>query len=444
MKRRNFLKTAASIAAGTLAFPYIIPSGRVFAQSNPQLAQHVVLVLFAGGVRQQESVLQRYLADSQNEDVPGNILYNMMDGLPPETKIVYGTDADRPGEIPIPAILGTPLQRQGTLFREMVSTSPGHYGGLNVCVQGNTVTTQGLKEKPLNPTIFEYLRRHAGYSATKVWFVGNTIMNSVPLLNHSLHPDYGAQYAANFFAPTITFGDLGFDHLSNAKVYHPENEMSFIYKMKYFLDNRYENAAQTIGGIGNTEEEKHSIKQFMKEMYSKTQNGIVAQPPVSGGDGVTIGYACEVMKWFTPALTVVNISGVDGCHSNFTGYLRALHRADHAVGYLWDYIQTQIPDMAGNTILLLVPECGRNLEPNPIRDENDWFGYDHSDANTRRIFGMMAGPNVPMNLAIGDVNNPIGVSADMVPTIAHILGIKDQVMNTGYLSSSAMSLFDRI
>ena len=53
----------------------------------------------------------------------------------------------------------------------------------------------------------------------------------------------------------------------------------------------------------------------------------------------TVGYACEVMKRFKPVLTVVNLSNVDGCHFNFTSYLRALHRADHAVGHIWDFIQ---------------------------------------------------------------------------------------------------------
>lgn len=445
MKRRDFLKKTAAVGAASFGIPYILPTGRLFARTNARLADHVVMILFAGGVRHQEAIGQRYLDGSQNERIPGNILYNMLEGEPPTDKIVYGTDANLRGEIPIPAILNTTLQKQGVLFKEVRATLPGHYGGLNVAVQGNTIYSQGLKQKPLHPTIFEYLRRHAGIPATKVWFVGNGIGNSVPLLNHSTHEDYGSQYAANFIAPNITFSNDGFKHLANAKVYHPEYELDPIYKMKYFLDNNFENAAQTIGGIGNTDEEKQEIKKFIDETFKKTANGTVVMPPVGGsGDLSTLGYACEVMKWFKPNLTVVNLNNIDGCHSNFTGYLRSLHRADHGVGFVWNYIQNQIPEMAGNTILLLVPECGRNLNPNPIKDENDWYGYDHSDANTRRIFSMMVGPNVPADLAIGSENNPIGQSADMVPTIAEILGIKNDVISRGLLDSRARSLFDRI
>ncbi|MEL7534118.1 MAG: twin-arginine translocation signal domain-containing protein [Bacteroidota bacterium] len=444
MNRRNFIKTAAA-TAGAISMPYILPSGRLFAQTTARRANHVVLVLFAGGVRQQETVDMRYLDGSQNEAIPGNIMYNLLDGAPPIDKIVYGTTGNRPGEIPIPAVLSNPLQRQGTLFREMRASQAGHYSGLNVAVQGNTKVTQGLRQKPINPTIFEYLRRHAGFMATDTWFIGNGIGNSVPLLNYSEHPDYGANYGANFFAPRFTFGDLGFKHLANAKNYHPEYELDPMYKMKAFLDNSFRQVSEGTTGIGNTMEEKLFIKSFMEEMFTKTQSGTVTSPAVMDtNDLVTLSYTCEVLKWFKPALTVVNFNDMDACHASFTGYLRNLHRLDHGVGFLWDFIQSQIPEMSNDTIMILLPECGRNLEPNPIRDENNWFGYDHSDFNTQRIFGMMAGPTVPQDLVVGDENNPVGESADVVPTIADIFGIKQTVANQGLLSATAMSLFDRI
>ncbi|MEO0468736.1 MAG: hypothetical protein AAF206_03875 [Bacteroidota bacterium] len=446
MHRRNFLKKAGLATAATIGMPYILPSGRLFAQTTSRMANHVVLVMFAGGVRMQESIGMQYLDGTQNEAIAGNIMYNMLDGTPPDDKIVYGTSGSRPGEIPIPAILNTPLQRQGTTFREMQASLVGHFGGLNVALQGNTLLAQGLRQSPLHPTIFEYLRRHAGIPATKCWFVGNGIGGSIPLLNHSVHPDYGPQYAANFIAPSVTFGQEGFDHLSNAKNYHPEFELDPMYKMKLFLDNSFQRAAQTIAGIGNTAEEKWEIKQFITEMFDKTENDSVIQSPEIGlqGDLLTVGYACEVMKRFKPNLTVVNFNNVDSCHASFTGYLRALHRADHGVGFLWDYIQREIPEMANDTIMMVMPECGRNLDPNPIRDENNWFGFDHNDAHSRRIFGMMVGPNVPQDLAVGNENNPVGISADAALTIAHIMGIRDQVGNAGLVNSNSRSLFDRI
>jgi hypothetical protein len=447
MNRRKFIKAAGIASAGAFAVPYILPSGRLFASSGRQFAPHVVYVLFAGGVRQQESVLQRYLADSQGLPWEGNIMYNLFNGDAPTNKIVYGTDQGNgaAGGTPIPQILSQTLQSQGTLFREVSSQSNGHFGGLNNLLQGSDVTTQGLKQKPVNPTIFEYLRRYGGYAATDIWFVGNGIANSIPLLNYSNHPDYGAKYGANFFAPSVTFGPLGFEHLSDAKVYHPENELDPIYRMKYFLDQSFSSVGNAGDSLGNTEEEKLRIKAFMKQTYERVAQNLIPQPPVTDSlDALTIGYACEVIREFKPALTVVNLNDVDGCHADFTGYLRSLHRADHAVGHLWNYIQTQIPEMASNTILIASPECGRNLNHNPIKDINDWYAYDHSDDNSSRVFTIMAGPNVPSNLVLGSETNSVGLTSDNVLTIADILGIKQDVLNAGLVQPESMSLFDRI
>ena len=108
-------------------------------------------------------------------------------------------------------------------------------------------------------------------------------------------------------------------------------------------------------------------KTSYKEVFAKKASGTLAMPPTSDfGDQQTIGYACEVMSWFKPTITVVNLSNVDTCHSNFTRYLQALHRADHGVAHMWNYIQTQIPEMAGDTAMIIIPEHGRNLNPNPI------------------------------------------------------------------------------
>jgi hypothetical protein len=443
MKRRTFLKNTA-LGTAAISVPLILPSGRLFAATGARMADHVVFVAFAGGVRQQESVLKRYLDDSQAYPSVGNIMYNMFDGAAPTDKIVYGTDGIVSGDTPIPKLLSQTLQQQGTLFNEVNASTVGHYAGVNALLTGNYMYSQGLKNKPSMPTIFEYLRKHQGVKATKTWFIGNGIGNSLPLLDYSLHPDYGSQFGANFLAPTITFGDDGESHLKNAKIYHPEDELDPMYKMKYFLDNVWYSQGKPLPNIGNTEEEKAEIKQFVKDMFEKKANGTIAHPPSGANrDGQTVGYACEVMKRFKPTFSVVYLSSVDGCHSNFTNYLQSLHSADHAVGHLWDYIQNNIPEMAGNTTLIVSPEHGRNLDSNNIVDANAFTGFDHSDANSRRIFNMMIGPGIDANLAIGNENNQVGDIINITPTIAEILGFKNEMMGAG-LTASNNSLFDLI
>ncbi|MFZ9846995.1 MAG: twin-arginine translocation signal domain-containing protein, partial [Flavobacteriales bacterium] len=51
MQRRDFIKKAAIATAGAMVLPYILPSGRLFAATDNRKVNHVVLVLFAGGLR---------------------------------------------------------------------------------------------------------------------------------------------------------------------------------------------------------------------------------------------------------------------------------------------------------------------------------------------------------------------------------------------------------
>ncbi|MCX8081404.1 MAG: hypothetical protein N3F09_09220 [Bacteroidia bacterium] len=445
MKRKEFIKKTGLAAAGMLAFPYILPSGRAFFRTRAPLADHVVLVMFAGGVRHQESTLQGYLQLGQGIKIPslnspdnaGNIMPNIFNGPAPDplkTPIVYGTG--NTGANPIPPILSpaNSIQSKGVTFKEVRCVTAGHYQGYTALLQGNFIGSQGLKQKPILPTIFEYVRKFRGEPASKVWLVGNTIGGSVPLLNYSEYFGYGAKYGANFFVPLVTFGQQGKTWFEDAKNYHPESELSPMYKLKYFLDNNFSNIGKSLPDLNNTEQEKYDIHNFMKLMFNKTNNNSVAKPPgADNSDARTIGYTAELLKYFKPTLTAVILSNVDQCHQSYTGYLRALHQADHSVGWLWNYIQTQIPEMAGKTVMLITPECGRDLYPNPIKDQNNYFAYDHSDANSLRTFASMIGVNVPQGIVKGNENQPVGLNINVVPTIAELLGIKDQVVNAGFL-----------
>jgi hypothetical protein len=446
MRRKEFIrKSSLTVGAGILA-PYILPSGRLFAKTGTEKAEHVVMVMFAGGVRQQESILGRYLEDSQGvSGAAGNIMPNLFNGNAPTKKVVYGLDipGQTKGSDPIPRLLSDALANKGMIFNEVRAQSAGHYVGLNTLLTGSLGTAQGLKTRPVSPTIFEYLRKHRGFKATDCWFVGNGIGNSTPLLNSSNNERYGLDYGANMFIPPVTFGSYGRNILSNSKAYS-NNELKPMYEMKNFLNNSFalENSLQTT--IKNTDDERTQIKEFMRSVYTKQSLGQIAMPPAaSSGDAFNVAYSAEILKEFKPKMLAVNISEVDGCHSNFTGYLRSLHKADHITAWLYDYIQNNIPEMKDNTVFIVAPECGRNLNPNPILDENDWVAFDHSDANALRVWSLMVGKNVP-KMSVGSEGNPIGRLTDLVPTIADIFGVYDDVMNAGYIDPSAMSQFLRV
>ena len=446
MNRKNFITKSGIALGGGLLAPYILPSGRLFAKTGSVKADHVVLVMFAGGVRQQESVLGRYLEDSQGvTGAAGNIMPNLFEGEAPNKKVAYGTSvAGEPvGSEPIPRLLNQSMEKSGLLFPEMRAQSAGHYVGLNTLLTGNPGVSQGLRVRPSYPTIFEYLRKHAGFKATDTWFIGNGIGNSTPLLNSSNHKDYGLSYGGNMFAAPVTFSPAGKEILGNAKTY-TRTDLEPMYFMKNFLDQSFALTKDQISSVSNTDEEKTQIKDFIKSVFAKQQAGQLAKPPIAGnGDALNMMYAAEVLREFKPKMLALNISGVDSCHSNFTSYLQNLHRADHVTAWLWQHIQNNIPEMSGNTIFIVAPECGRNQNPNPILDQNDWNSYDHSDVNARRVWGLMMGKSVP-NIRVGGEARPVGRLTDIVPTIADVFGILDDVNNSGLIDPLARSLYQRI
>src|SRR3954462_2406837 len=102
MKRRDFIRKAGVAAAGAVVLPYILPSGRLFAATGARKANHVVFCLFAGGVRNMESV--------QMHD--GNLMPNLLNGsaaISPDIASAMSM---------LPAPIATPLQNSGTLFRQ--------------------------------------------------------------------------------------------------------------------------------------------------------------------------------------------------------------------------------------------------------------------------------------------------------------------------------------
>jgi membrane-anchored protein YejM (alkaline phosphatase superfamily) len=230
--------------------------------------------------------------------------------------------------------------------------------------------------------------------------------------------------------PLTLVSDMGFNGLSNP-IQFEGAEQQRIFELRSLLNKRFNQAAiikeET---ITNTAENAIRIEQFLQSQLSNAAAGQYSNPWGAGSsmnsDMYNIFFAERIIQEFQPELLVVNMQGVDVCHSNFTDYCNNLRKADFAVGKLWETIQNT-PGMANDTILIVAPEHGRNLEPNTLTDAYGQFAIDHtSDPTSREIFCMIAGPagKVVQNQIITQIT---GESIDIVPTIAHILGFRDQV-----------------
>jgi hypothetical protein len=419
MNRRKFIRTLGLAAGAAAAAPYILPSGTIFARTGSRRVNHVVFCLFAGGIRNIESVHQHY----------GNLMPGLLEG---EISTAAGVNSFPPPPYPVPLI------REGTLFKEFrYKDGPtGHFNGHTVALTGvYTDVGLNLRENPAFPTIFEYYRKHNSPSTTALnaWWISNSL-GPYPALNFSRHPDYGPNYGANVINPWSVFnGRNDFGDL----LQFDTNERKLVGELRAFLDANFRNdTAMTALGVVNTPDDAERLIAFIQKTYRQMhsgQGGFAAPLGLNWSDINTDLYnvfiAEKVIEEFKPELLVLNMTDTDICHQNFTEYLNNLRKADWAVSHLWNFIQST-PGMANDTVLVLVPEHGRNLEPNSIIDSYGRAAIDHTgDPTSREIFCMFVGPSgkIPHGKVVGDASNPVGESIDVVRTIAEILGFGPEI-----------------
>lgn len=415
MERRDFIKNVAITGAGIIGMPYILPSGRLFAASGNRIANHVVFCLFAGGIRNLESV----------QKAEGNLMKGLFAGnesLSPDIAASL---------LPLGNPAGPALQNFGTLMKEFRygSGPSGHYNGHTTALTGRyTDNSLSLLERPPYPTVFELYRKHSApnKSAENAWWITHT-NELYPILNYSNYPGYGPLYGANQLSPTSIFNGTGRLGFANPLT-HEGTRLESINKMKSLLNGAWKVEGNNSElGVQNDPESYQRIVNFIDKMYSEMNAGQHNNPwgvggSMMNGDMRNVFYAEKVIQEFKPELTVVNMFAVDVCHNNFTAYCDALRRADYAVNHLWQTIQNT-PGMANDTVLIIAPEIGRNATPNSIRDQNNRGGLDHTtdDAMSRELFCLVLGP--PGKVNQGKVINSVyGESIDIVPTIAKILG----------------------
>lgn len=421
MERRKFLKTTGLTALGTMGVPYILPTGRLFASTGSRKVNHVVFCLFAGGVRNIESV---HKAD-------GNLMPSILSGNEAISSDIFADLSTLPMNP-----LQNPLQTYGTLFKEFRFDSgpTGHINGHVTAITGkNTNNTLDIRNRTQDPTIFELYRKHSNpeRAALNSWLI-TTSNNYYPLLNHSQNGSYGSAFGANQLTPNAFFNYSLVDEIKD--VWNSTGQEAIVDDLNNFLNYNFFSGNQGIAHVKNNKAETERIQNWLSQMITGVKSGTFSNPwNIPGGmnsDMRNVMYAEEVIKEFKPELLVVNMFGVDVAHTNFTRYCNALQYADWSTAHLWDTIQ-KTPGMADDTLLVVMPEVGRNGTANSIVDSNGRFALDHSsnDPTTREIFCMMAGPQgvIKQNVEISSVT---GRSVDVVPTIADALGFYNEVSGT--------------
>ncbi len=434
MERRAFIKKAGIATAGAFVLPYILPSGRLFAATGSRKVNHVVLVMFAGGLRNLETV-------KQNQS---NLMSTMLKDITP-----FSAQSGIADVLPASPLGASRLMQYGTLMKEFrFKEGPtGHYNGHITALTGRySMADINLRSNPEYPTIFEYYRKHndgaLNTSGLNAWWISDSL-GPYPALNYSSYEGYGSTYGANYMQPSALISWDGYSNFGNPKNFSVD-EMQAVQKIRAFCDANFANqyAAESVGVV-NSPEERQMLNDFLHELFqgasSPGYNNWGFGNKMSN-DLINLYYSEKIIQKFKPELTVLNMQDVDVCHTDFTKYCNGLRKADWGVSHLWNTIENT-PGMAGDTVMIVVPEHGRNLAPNTVVDAYGRPAFDHnSDATSREIFCLIVGP---AGVVYQDkvLTQEYGESIDVVPTIADLLGFRDRIpsgMLTGKVLNEAI------
>jgi hypothetical protein len=412
MNRRKFLQDTGKYTLAA-ALPFILPSGRLFAATGEQKIKHVVYCLFAGGIRNWESI----------DFKEGNLMPNILAGNHTISNDIKSAMEN------LPRVLDSPLQQSGTLFKGFRYNSPVtlHYNAHATAISGQYANTIELMKPVKDPTIFEFFRKHHpdGARGLNTWWISDQ-SGPFPFLQYSSHSKYGYEYAANMIHPSTLFKYNFTDELPEESVHQVKALMKKVNEIRVSDKSSSMNPFPL-----NSEADKILLSKFINKTYqSSFKDKIQLWDEIPSGsvndDFITLYTASEILTTFHPSLLVVNIQDSDIAHSNFTDYCKNLNKADFALAKMWQTIQND-PILKDNTVLVVVPEFGRNATHNSLIDAYGRYAVDHTgDAQSMQMFCLIAGPEgvIQQNKV---VKEKVGETIDILPTIAHLMGFHDKI-----------------
>ena len=362
--RREFLTRSAALGgAAMLPSPAFLPGAR-----RPGRVEHVIVVAFAGGVRSKEVL-----------ETPANVP-NLMR-----------------------------IASRGVTMPNVTCANLGHYGAALSIFTGNN-EYMGIREneRGISPTLFERLRKDAGFGPTDVW-LSTAGGAQGRLFAHSDHPDYGAAHAANVLDGDGLF-NVEFRRVLDSfgrPTADGDRDRAALDELGAALDP---DALRLPGGATrpNPDQVRRVSSFILDELTGKTAR--VTGP--GAGDAKAIRVGLNLLRVFRPRVLGITLQNADIAHGSYNGYVEVIRRNDQELGKLWDAVQED-PELADKTAFLVLPEFGRDA------DLNERNGLDHGDGSDslRKVFLIAAGPGMPENRVDRDEVRTI----DVCPTVLRML-----------------------
>jgi len=368
LERRDVLRLGA-LAAGAALWPGTLgaaPAAPLEPGARERKTQRVILIAFAGGVRTRETL-----------GSPENV---------PNLKA---------------------LADEGVVYTRARTGNLGHFGATLSIFTGIS-EQRGIRENSRgpDPTLFEYLRKDLGLSASDVWLStsgGTQQMNYA----YGLHADYGERYGANTLDGEGVFNrefKRVLESLGKPRAGDPAEEARLA-QLRGALSARDKtslNSAETAAQV-----ERYILQELLQGTGDMTG--------ANSGDGKALRVARNLLALFKPKVTGIVLQDADTAHGTYNGYVEVIRRNDAALGELVKVVRDD-PALAQSTAIFVLPEFGRD------RDLNSRRGLDHGDGSEdlSQVACVCWGPDFKRGAVLREEVQVV----DVTPTICELFGAK--------------------
>jgi len=364
LTRRTLLKAGVA-AAGAAALP-----APLFGAAAPAYkTRHVLLVLFAGGVRSRDTI---------------------------------GTPSNVPNLMRLAA--------KGVVLPNCGVANLGHYGA-SLSILTGVPEYMGIREnsRGYNPTVFEYVRKERKLSASSVWLSANNGSQGVNFA-YGLNKGWGAEFGANVIDGDGVFNQEFRDVLSQfgrPRADAPE---------EYAALQRMRGAVRVDERAGKSLNDEATAARVEKYIVDElTSSDTVSLTGPGAGDAKALRIAGNILQIFRPTLACVSLTSADVAHGSYNAYLDVIKRNDQELGRILDIVQAD-QALRESTSIFVLPEFGRD------RNQNQRNGLDHGDGSTdlQKVACVAWGPD----FRPGKVIDADCSSIDVCPTVCKLLGVE--------------------
>ncbi len=257
------------------------------------------------------------------------------------------------------------------------------------------------RERPRNPTLFEYLQKQLHVGPAQTWVVTS---------NKALTSNIGV--GANVVLSKQLLVEAVERIILGSSPRRRLNRELLLEELVAVMQDDHERIGWSVAPAAS------ALDPALKKTLLAGLAAFIHGPDSpSSGDELTFFMASEVLRRVSPTLLVVNFSDVEVAHSGaYSLHLAGIRRIDSLCYRLWQLLQS-LPDYRGHTTLVLMPEFGRDPDGSTT---NGFFNHRSNTESCRMAWMMVLGEAVRQPAWIERVVRQI----DLAPSLGVLLGLE--------------------